>query len=56
MEVYRLPNIYLLPVDTDLFGRQFYPGFKQPESGLKNHQEGDLNCSVLPVFNRYLLN
>ena len=56
MEVYRLPNIYLLPVDTDLFGRRFYPGFKQPESGLKNHQEGDLNCSVLPVFNRYLLN
>ena len=29
--VYRLPNIYPLPVDTDLSCRQLYPGFEQPE-------------------------
>ena len=29
--VYRLPNIYPLPADTDLSGRQLYPGFEQPE-------------------------
>ena len=29
--VCRLPNIYPLPADTDLSGRQLYPGFEQPE-------------------------
>ena len=54
--VYRLPNIYPLPVDTDLFGGQFYPDFKRPESGLENHQEGDLNCSSVYPFLTYLIN